>query len=46
MSKTFGNFTFNETSIKDVYTIDVKKYGEIDATLWKHIRKLILRLQD
>ena len=28
MSKTFGNFTFNETSIKDVYTIDVKKYGD------------------
>ena len=27
-SKTFGNFTFNETSIKDVYIIDVKKYGD------------------
>ena len=27
-SKTFGNFTFNETEIKDVYTIDVKKYGD------------------
>ncbi len=27
-SKTFGNFAFNETSIKDVYTIDVKKYGD------------------
>ena len=28
MSKTIGNFTFNETKIKDVYTIDVKKYGD------------------
>ena len=28
MSKAFGNFTFNETSIKDVYVIDVKKYGD------------------
>lgn len=28
MSKTIGNFTFNETSIKDVYVIDVKKYGD------------------
>ena len=27
-SKTIGNFTFNETEIKDVYTIDVKKYGD------------------
>lgn len=27
-SKTVGNFTFNETSIKDVYRIDVKKYGD------------------
>ena len=27
-SKTVGNFTFNETSIKDVYKIDVKKYGD------------------
>ena len=28
MSKQIGNFTFNETEIKDVYTIDVKKYGD------------------
>ena len=28
MSKTVGNFTFNETDIKDVYIIDVKKYGD------------------
>ena len=28
MSKTIGNFTFVETSIKDVYVIDVKKYGD------------------
>ena len=28
MSKTFGNFTFNETKIEGVYTIDVKKYGD------------------
>ncbi len=28
MSKTFGNFTFNETEIEGVYTIDVKKYGD------------------
>ena len=28
MSKTIGNFTFNETEIKDVYTIDVKRYGD------------------
>lgn len=28
MSKTIGNFTFNETEIKDVYIIDVKKYGD------------------
>ena len=28
VSKTFGNFTFYETSIKDVYKIDVKKYGD------------------
>ena len=28
VSKTIGNFTFNETSIKDVYKIDVKKYGD------------------
>jgi len=28
MSKTFGNFTFNETSIEGVYVIDVKKYGD------------------
>lgn len=27
-SKTYGNFTFNETEIKDVYTIDVIKYGD------------------
>ena len=27
-SKTIGNFTFYETSIKDVYKIDVKKYGD------------------
>ena len=26
--KTFGNFTFIETSIKDVYKIEVKKYGD------------------
>ena len=28
MSKTFGNFTFNETEIEGVYIIDVKKYGD------------------
>ncbi len=28
MSKTIGNFTFIETSIKDVHVIDVKKYGD------------------
>ena len=28
MSKTFGNFTFNETEIEGVYNIDVKKYGD------------------
>ena len=28
MSKTIGNFTFNETKIKDVYIIDVKRYGD------------------
>ena len=28
MSKTIGNFTFNETSIEGVYKIDVKKYGD------------------
>lgn len=28
MSKTIVNFTFNETEIKDVYTIDVKNYGD------------------
>lgn len=28
MAKQIGNFTFNETEIKDVYTIDVKKYGD------------------
>ncbi len=28
MSIQIGNFTFNETSIKDVYKIDVKKYGD------------------
>lgn len=28
MSKTIGNFTFNETSIEGVYIIDVKKYGD------------------
>lgn len=28
MSKTFGNFTFNETSIEGVFKIDVKKYGD------------------
>ena len=27
-SKTIGNFTLNETSIKDVYKIDIKKYGD------------------
>lgn len=27
-SKSFGNFIFNETSINDVYKIDVKKYGD------------------
>ena len=27
MSKTFGNFTFNENEIEGVYIIDVKKYG-------------------
>ena len=25
---TFGNFTFNETKIKEVYVIDVKTYGD------------------
>ena len=28
MEKTFGNFTFKETSIKDVYIIETKKYGD------------------
>ena len=28
MAKPIGNFTFNQTEIKDVYTIDVKKYGD------------------
>lgn len=28
MSKQFGNFTFNETSIEGVYIIDIKKYGD------------------
>ena len=28
MSKTIGNFTFNETVIEGVYVIDVKKYGD------------------
>lgn len=28
MSKTIGNFTFNETSIEGVYKIDVKKIGD------------------
>ena len=28
MSKTIGNFTFNETPIKDVYIIETKKYGD------------------
>lgn len=28
MSKIFGNFTFIETSIKDVYIIETKKYGD------------------
>lgn len=28
MDKTFGNFTFHQTEIKDVYTIDVKTYGD------------------
>lgn len=28
MDKTFGNFTFHETSIEGVYKIDVKKYGD------------------
>lgn len=28
MSKTFGNFTFIETSIKDVYIVETKKYGD------------------
>ena len=28
MTKMIGNFIFNETSIKDVYKIDVKKYGD------------------
>ena len=28
LDKTIGNFTFHETSIKGVYTIDVKKYGD------------------
>lgn len=28
MAQQIGNFTFNETEIKDVYTIDVKKYGD------------------
>ena len=27
-NKTFGNFTFIPTDIKDVYIIDVKKYGD------------------
>ena len=27
-SKTFGNFTFIPTDIKDVYIIEVKKYGD------------------
>ena len=28
MSKTVGNFTFVETSIKDVFIIEPKKYGD------------------
>lgn len=28
MDKTFGNFTFHETGIADVYVIDVKTYGD------------------
>lgn len=28
MAKQFGNFTFIETSIKDVYIIEPKKYGD------------------
>ena len=28
MGKIFGNFTFKETSIKDVYVIEPKKYGD------------------
>lgn len=28
MTKTIGNFTFIETSIKDVYIIEPKKYGD------------------
>lgn len=28
MDKTFGNFTFHETSIEGVFKIDVKKYGD------------------
>lgn len=27
-SKSFGNFTFNETKIKGVYEIEVKKFGD------------------
>ena len=27
-NKTFGNFTFIPTEIKDVYVIEVKKYGD------------------
>ncbi len=28
MNKTFGNFVFQETDIKDVYIIETKKYGD------------------
>lgn len=28
MSKVIGNFTFIETSIKDVFIIEPKKYGD------------------
>ena len=28
MTKVIGNFTFIETSIRDIYEIEVKRYGD------------------
>ncbi len=46
MSKQVGNFTFIETSIKDVYIIEPKKYGDNRGYFMETYKKKTLKKLD